>query len=143
MNEKKLNILLSSEHNIHTLTQKNADNHKIPSTFARLNPCYVTGFSDGEASFSVSITKDSSRTIGWRVKPSFQIGTDAKDKDLLFLIQAYFGVGKVYRGEKNIYRFMVRSIIDLRVILDHFDKYPRKNSEIGGFLFVQASCRYH
>lgn len=139
MNEKKLNILLSSEHNIHTLTQKMQITTKIPSTLPRLHPCYVTGFSDGEASFSVSITKDSSRTIGWRVIPSFQIGTDAKDKDLLFLIQAYFGVGKVYRGEKNIYRFMVRSIIDLRVILDHFDKYPLKTQKLADFyLFKQV-----
>lgn len=65
-----------------------------------LSPWYVTGFSDGDSCFTVSLSKDSQRKLGWRVSASFAIGLDAKDKVLLNQLQAYFGVGKVYKGEK-------------------------------------------
>ena len=42
---------------------------------SKLDPWFVTGFCDGEASFSVSIYKDKriKGRAGWVVKPSFQI----------------------------------------------------------------------
>ena len=43
--------------------------------FTKLDPWFVTGFCDGEASFSVSIYIDKriKGRVGWVVKPSFQI----------------------------------------------------------------------
>lgn len=106
----------------------------------KLNPYFVTGLSDAESSFIVGVSKrDSSRKKSWRVQPSFQIGMDYKDKALLDQIQGFFGVGKVYKGEKNIYRFMVRSLEDLKVIVDHFDKFPLITQKRADFeLFKQV-----
>jgi len=77
---------------------------------AKLNPWFITGFADAESSFSVFVIKKSTLRVGWELSASFQIGLDAKDKFLLDRIQAYFGVGKVYKGEKNIYRYLVRTL---------------------------------
>jgi hypothetical protein len=54
-------------------------------------------------------------------------------------IQAYFGVGKIYKGEKNVYRYKVRTPKELRVIIDHFDKYPLITQKQANFvLFKQV-----
>ena len=58
----------------------------------------MTGFSDGEACFTVSVYKDSQRKLGWRVSTSFQIGLDAKDKVLWDRIQAIWGF---FWGERS------------------------------------------
>lgn len=53
--------------------------------------------------------------------------------------QAYFGVGKVYKAEKNMYRYMVQSLKDLRIIIDHFDKYSLITQKRADFeLFKKA-----
>lgn len=110
------------------------------SKLSRLHPWYITGLSDGEACFLVGVSKrDSSRKKSWRVQPSFQIGMDSKDKALLDQLQATFGVGKVYKGEKNLYRFMVRSLEDLKVVVDHFEKFPLRTQKRADFeLFKQV-----
>ena len=58
-----------------------------------LNPWFVSGFVDGDGSFSVSITKKKSG-IGWKIQPIFTIGLDPKDLDLLVQIKVFFKTGK-------------------------------------------------
>jgi hypothetical protein len=58
-----------------------------------------------KSTFTISITKDSrerktirkkdSDRIIFGVHPSFAIGLNIKDSDLLYRIQAFFGVGKI------------------------------------------------
>jgi hypothetical protein len=96
----------------------------------------------------VSVRQKSRLKLGWELSASFQIGLDAKDKVLLDRIQAYFGVGKVYKAEKNVYRYMVRTPKELRVIIDHFDKYPLITQKQANFeLFKQVVgmliCKEH
>lgn len=55
-----------------------------------LRPHYITGFSDGEASFSVSINKDNNQKTGWRVQAQFAIGLHSKDLPLLSKIKDFF-----------------------------------------------------
>ena len=67
------------------------------------------------------------------------MGVDEKDNALLDGVQAYFGVGKVFKAEKNMYRYMARSLKDLRIIIDHFDKYPLITQKRADFeLFKKA-----
>ena len=91
------------------------------STFI-LNPWYVTGFSDGEANFTIIISKNKGSKLGWKVQPSFQIHLHKKDMDLLIKIKSFLGVGEIYeRKESCIY--IVNSLNDLQIIIEHFDKY--------------------
>lgn len=55
-----------------------------------LSPYWVTGFSDAESSFTVSIFKSKDRKTGWRVIPNFCILLHPKDKELLIKLQSFF-----------------------------------------------------
>lgn len=92
-----------------------------------LNPYYVTGFTDGEGCFLVSISRDPLFKTGFKVKLSFQIGSLLHEKDLalLKLINSYFDVGSITKlGKESSFQYRVQSIKDLKVIVAHFDNYP-------------------
>jgi hypothetical protein len=58
----------------------------------KLDPWFVTGFCDAEASFSVSIYMDKriKGRQGWVVKPSFQISLNSRDINLLLQLKEFF-----------------------------------------------------
>lgn len=58
--------------------------------YALVNPFYVTGFSDGEAYFTVHIYEDTRRKNGYNIVPLFSIGLHNKDIKLLKKIKTYF-----------------------------------------------------
>lgn len=61
-----------------------------------LHPQFITGFTEGEGSFMVSIFRNPKTRLGWSVKPIFQIELHYRDEKLLREIQAYFsGVGLI------------------------------------------------
>lgn len=67
----------------------------VQSNFTKLNPWFVTGFTEGEGSFGISIYIDNriKGRIGWAVKPSFQISLNSKDINLLLQLKEFFGCG--------------------------------------------------
>ena len=89
-----------------------------------LNPYFVTGFSDAESSFSVSIAKSTKQGKGWRVMCRFDVNLHKKDLDLLNSIKDFFGVGKVYLNTNDSCIYTVQSIKDLAIIINHFNNYP-------------------
>lgn len=103
-------------------TSLNGERENKKST---LNPWFVTGFIDGEGSFTVSIRKNSKYSLGWSVEIQFKIGLHQKDIAILEQIQSYFGVGKIYISKNsNSILYNVFSKKDLLVLINHFDKYP-------------------
>jgi hypothetical protein len=107
---------------------------------AKLQPYWVTGFSDGEGSFSVRFTKNSQRKSGWRVSPVFAIELHVRDLKLLERIQAFFGVGIVtVRKTRNTAVYTVQSFNDLTdIIIPHFDKYPLISQKQADFLLFKS-----
>jgi hypothetical protein len=104
-----------------------------------MDPWFITAFADGDCCFYISKIKNCQLKIGWQTLACFEIDLDAKDKVLLDRIQAYFGVGNVYKAKRNTCRYMVRTLKDLAVIIDHFDKYPLITSKWSDFeLFKQV-----
>ena len=106
-----------------------------------LNPYFITGFVDGEGSFSLILAKDKKYKLGWLVYPVFQISLHLKDKAVLELIQNYFnGIGSIFIEEKrNLVNFKVVSFKDLPIIIEHFDKYPLITQKQADYLlFKQA-----
>ena len=91
-----------------------------------------------EGCFTISFTrnKDSS-LVGWSVKPSFQIGLHEKDLSLLKKIQSYFGVGSLNKCGSDIIQYRVRSLKDLKVIVNHFDKSPLITQKQGDYLLFK------
>jgi intein-encoded DNA endonuclease-like protein len=73
-------------------SQNNSDLHKNTD---KLNPWFVTGFTDGEGCFLINVRPNSKLKIGYSVELVFKIALHLKDKALVENIRSYFGVGTV------------------------------------------------
>nr|ATI20236.1 LAGLIDADG endonuclease [Juglanconis oblonga]ATI20395.1 LAGLIDADG endonuclease [Juglanconis oblonga] len=92
---------------------------------SNLSPWFITGFTDAEGCFSITVYKDSTRPLGWRVCAEFLIGLHKRDVDLLREIQAHLGgIGRIGKFAKDAYALRVNTIGQMLNIIDHFDKYP-------------------
>lgn len=91
----------------------------------KLNYWFITGLADAEGSFVVNIIKDNTRTTGYIIQVSFELGLNYKDKALLENIKYTLGVGNIfYNNNDKIYKFKVSNINELfNVIIPHFKKY--------------------
>lgn len=105
----------------------------------RLAPWFVTGFSDAEGTFIISITKNDKLLVGWEVKAMFKIGLHIRDLNLLEQIQKFFGVGKVSIDiNKNFCVFHVHSLEEIvKFILPHFNEYPLLSNKGQDFLLFK------
>ncbi len=90
----------------------------------KLNPNYITGFTDAEGCFHISIVDKARSVTGSDVRARFQITLHSKDKELLEKIKNTFEVGKILNRGDNVYYYQVSNVKDLGVIINHFDKYP-------------------
>ena len=106
-------------------------------------PSFITGFSDGEASFCISFTKRSSLNVGIEVRPSFSISQHKRNLKILKEIKSYFGVGGIRFSKRDQnYKYEVRSIKDLtKVIIPHFINYPLKTSKARDFKIFTNICK--
>lgn len=98
------------------------------SKMERLNPWYITGFCDGESTFTYS---RSSRNLSLY----FAIKLNFEDRNLLYQIKDFFGVGKIYVGKpipprknsgytRTYFYYRVSKIPELGRIVEHFSNYP-------------------
>lgn len=103
-----------------------------------VEPQWVTGFSDAEANFYVRISQKKSMLTGWTVEPVFAIRLHHKDLNVLYLIQEFFGVGKVYHHpEVEEATFRVGSVKELDVIIKHFNMYPLLTQKLSDFILFK------
>lgn len=72
------------------------------SNIILLDPYFITGFTDAEGSFTVTIYPDKQllrKKTGIRVIATFKIGLNERDLNLLMDIQKFFGgIGKIYHS---------------------------------------------
>ena len=89
------------------------------------DPWFVSGFTDGEGCFLVSITENKNSKLGWQVRLYFSIGLHIKDKPLLEQIKILLRhVGSITKHGPQSLHLQVQSIKELKIIIDHFDKFP-------------------
>jgi hypothetical protein len=92
---------------------------------SKISPWFITGFTDAEGCFSVSVYKDLTRSIGWRVHAEFLIGLHKRDIGLLKDIQnSLGGIGRIGKFAKDACALRVNTLSGALKIIDHFDKYP-------------------
>ena len=115
-------------------------NNKTFSTLSNqsnLNPWFITGFSDAEASFFISIYRDEKSKLKWRVTPSFSIHIHIKYIALLEAIKNTLGVGKVRKNSNTTAVFRVDNIQKFPIIVDQFNKYPLISAKLSDFLLSE------
>jgi hypothetical protein len=112
---------------------------KYTTSINKINPNFITGFCDAEASFGINVIKDSRYSLGFNIKIVFSIHLHSKDFDSLYLIQQFFnGIGGVNIHEKTaIYQVIKQN--ELLNIINHFNKYPHITKKYIDFeLFKKA-----
>ena len=108
-----------------------------------LDPWFVTGLTDGEGCFCISLAIRAKLRTRLEVRPSFALSLNEMDLQLLEDLQAFFACGWI-RESKNdrTFKYEVRSIGDLAgKILPHFERFPlqgRKARSCAGF---SHACR--
>ena len=94
----------------------------------RLDGSWISGFTDGEGCFHISINRISGMSLGWQVLPEFRIVQHEKDESVLYKIKEYFGFGNVKINRKDHHgtrkEFRARGIENLNKIIKFFNKYP-------------------
>ncbi len=104
---------------------------------SNLDPWFITGFCDGESCFYVGIPKSNKSKIGFNVELIFTLALHEKDRDLLEQIKNYFGVGYITQHGKNTLQYRVKSVKDLNLIVEHFEKYPLITQKLGDFILFK------
>lgn len=91
---------------------------------------WMSGFTDGEGCFSVSIFRNKTTSSGWQVFPEFVITQGKKSLPALKIFQEYFGCGTIIQNirydshREYLYRYCIRSLSDLREkIIPFFQKH--------------------
>jgi hypothetical protein len=125
--------------NIKFYSTSSINDSRESNTNLIIDPNFLTGFTDAEGSFVLSITKSDNVKSGWVIKPRFSIGLHKKDRFILEAIKNYLGVGEIYTQGIDSVQYRVFSIKDLQLVIDHFDKYPLISQKFGDYsLFKQA-----
>ena len=97
---------------------------------------WVTGFSDGEGSFTCSIARDKKYKYGWRPEPRFQIGLHKKDKGILDGIKKFFEIGHIALQGSNAVQLKVSSLKEFEHVIKHFKKFPLITKKRGDFILI-------
>ena len=93
-----------------------------------LTNAWLSGFTDAEGCFNVSITKRDNTVSGYRVNLRFLL--DQKNSlYLLTLIRDLFGYGKVIVRSKDMYRFYCDSFVGLSSVNSYFSVFPLKSKK--------------
>lgn len=95
-----------------------------------INPFFISGLTDGDGSFWITITKSKTNKIGWVVSPYFSIAAahNSANFDMLNKINEYWeGKGKVrlkYFKNSEAYELEFIGLNNCLSIRNHFLKYP-------------------
>jgi hypothetical protein len=131
---KQINKIIYRSYSSNSPSTNTALPHITP-----LDPYFVTGFSDAEASFIILLLKEPKNTSNWTVKTRFSIGLHKKDTEILELIKFYFGgVGYISAQNEKSVQYRVGSLKDLNEkIIPHFDKYPLLTQKKADFILFK------
>jgi LAGLIDADG endonuclease len=107
--------------------------HDDPSFYfsvSSLVPWFVTGYTDAEGCFFLSIFRSKTHSLGWAVKPKFAIGAENNpaNRALLEQLKIFFGGGRIYLSRNQLY-YEVTDLPTLLRIRDHFLKFPLQSTK--------------
>jgi len=128
--------LFSSSNNIATTSAP----YSTPSNSGtQLNPFHISGFTQSDGSFHISLYKDSSLRHKIRVVPVFIITQDGVSKAVLQEIMQYFKGGHLNVDKRtNAYNLRINSLsLNLNTVLPHFASYPVMSAKYRSFFMFK------
>lgn len=93
---------------------------------------WLSGFTDAEGCFNVSIIKRDSYIVGFRTVLKFIL--DQNDSTALILICNLFHTGYVYQRNGDMYRYTVDSFKGLPFVISYFNLFPLKTIKHSSFI---------
>ena len=103
---------------------------------------YISGYVDGEGCFTVTFNIRSKARLGLELRPSFSVSQNEDRRQVLDLMQEYFGCGAIRpaRRDKTM-KYEVRDKDDLKKkIIPHFRKYPLLSAKQRDFELFANVC---
>lgn len=91
----------------------------------------------GEGCFYVTVNSDPSFKTAYRVKAAFHIAVHIRNIALLEKIKSFFGLGKISKLGVDTFQYRVDGFEKLKVIMNHFDKYPLLTSKQSDYLLFK------
>lgn len=136
---------LAQSHRIKQLTLwVNALNNRFGSETIKLNntpvpvtlqDAWLSGFTDAEGCFNVSITANSRYTLGHVIKMRYILVHAQKDSVILNKVYELFGFGKVTlrSGTENVYRYTATGFKALNDVIAYFKIFPLQTKKAFSF----------
>ena len=89
-----------------------------------LQDAWLSGFTDAEGCFNVSVTSNVRYTLGHVIRMRYIL--DQKDSNILTIIRNLFGFGKVtFRNRTNgVYRYTVTGFKSMNSVISYFNRFP-------------------
>ncbi len=105
-------------------------------------PEYISGYVDGEGCFTVTFNQRNKAKLGWELRPSFSVSQNEDRRQVLDIIQNYFGCGYIRRdyADKTV-KFEIRDRNDLiQKVIPHFEKFPLLSKKDKDFRLFKEIC---
>lgn len=102
------------------------DHYLNSKTNSKLHPWFITGYSDGESSFSIRVRTSPSSRFGFNISIVYSIGAEVNpvNKNLLEQVKEYFtGAGSISKSG-NMYYYEITSLKSLINVRKHFEEFP-------------------
>jgi len=96
-------------------------------TQTNINPWYITGLTDGDGSFIISIVKSKTSKIGWSILIHYQLVAENNPANYTMLneVKLFFGVGSIINNSRdNTIVYNVSGLQNCLIIKNHFINYP-------------------
>ena len=107
-----------------------------------LDAQWITGFTDGEGCFHVSINPHKEMSVGYQVLPEFTVVQHQRDIQILHAFKKYFKCGVVRTNHGDRYAYRVRGIEHLTsTIIPFFEKHSLKTKKNLDFLAFRDVLR--
>ncbi len=105
---------------------------------------WISGFTDGEGCFTVSVIRNTTTRFGKQIFPEFVITQGAKSLPALENIKKFFDCGSIVLNKRydnhneHLYRYCVRSISELKeIIIPFFQEFPLQTYKRKDFLIFK------
>lgn len=102
----------------------------LPNHMNKLNPNYITGLTDGEGWFGVSLAHHNEMGAKYQVSLNFGLAMNCRDSQLIYKIKNYFNCGIVTIKRNGMAEYRVRKFADVvDKIIPFFDKHKLQSEK--------------